>query len=167
MTNDNNDDHEFVHTEQSLKDLRRQLLEQTSDWDPQEPISGVALEAMTGDEYVDSTCTKCGFGRALFMYEHKYVLICPSCTTDRIETIVASGRPIPVSLRYLHYETQTEVSAQTFRRTDNVVRLVPCRRCSKLLRERECRYWFPEGSNSSPPYCLACFETLRPGNDTP
>jgi len=154
-------DRKIVHTARSVKDLRRRFLEQMSEWDREELIAGLALEAISGDQFVDSVCTRCRFRKALFNYEYKYVRFCPSCTAERIETIVSSGRPIPVSLEYLHYEAQTEVAAQTRRRTDNVVRLVRCHRCGKLLRCRECRYWLPEGATSSPAYCVECLGELR------
>lgn len=131
----------------------------------------ISREAITGDRFGPNGCIRCGDRGALFAFEFQFISLCARCTRDRIDQIVGSGRELPPSVEWLHYEVRTEIQAQDRRARDAFrVKLdvfFRCDWCGKVIHDKVARYWFPPGRNSSPPYCWPCREELASGREPP
>ncbi len=131
----------------------------------------ISREAITGDRFGPNGCVRCGDRGALYAFEFKYISLCTTCTKDRIDQIVGSGRELPPSVEWLHYEVRTELKGQETRAEEAFsVKLdvfFRCDWCGKVIHEKVARYWFPPGRNSSPPYCRPCREELASGREPP
>jgi hypothetical protein len=129
----------------------------------------VSEEAIRGDWYVSNQCLKCGLRGALFVFEQRYVSLCPQCATERIEQMAADGRQLPPSVLLLHRETTRETTFQKQLAKEalstKLEEFFRCHRCGAVVHEDDAGYWFPPGEDSSPSFCRACLETLASRQD--
>jgi len=131
----------------------------------------VSREAIRGDRFVSHKCSKCWMAAALFAFERQYVSLCPQCATERIDRMAAEGRELPPTVVWLHFETTEQMRFQERKAWEALsVKFdvfYRCHRCGRVIHEKDARYWFPPGGNSSPAYCGECYEILKSGWDEP
>lgn len=110
-------------------------------------------------------CIQCGTRAALFVVQERYVSLCPSCVSRRIEALRERRGAVPDWLEQLDLEARHELRAQERREaqalTVSWTDLVPCARCGKVIRLKEARYPLNEGQSVLHPHCQGCYAIVR------
>lgn len=131
----------------------------------------VSRAAITGDEFRDCHCLKCGDHGALYCFEEKYVSLCSRCTIERIERLAGAGKVLPPSVLWLHWEADREIRQSEKREREKLSVVFDdfyrCGRCAALVLRENARYWLPPDGGSSPPYCPPCRELLASRREDP
>jgi len=127
-----------------------------------EPYSRI----LEGDVFANHLCTRCGTGGALFATPRMFTA-CPKCLAERIRDLRKVSGVLPAWVHYLEGAADEEVARQA-RAEDAALTasfddFYRCGRCDTLVPAAEARYYVPPNGNSSPPYCIECYERVRRG----